>query len=141
MELQAWRTRPFRKVLRRSISFVCYYWRGTNSTQALQRGQDFAASIMNILEEIPASNGMGVIRGVTCLETGTARDIVIRNVIRPLWEECINEVKTPDKRYRVCVVGTPGKTTSKAFPIRMLFEEKLTVVYRLKSEDFFWEFT
>ena len=65
---------------------------------------------MNILEEIPASNGMGVIRGVTSLETGTARDIVIRNVIRPLWEECINEVKTTDKRYRVCEVGTPGQT-------------------------------
>ena len=102
MELQAWRTRPFRKVLRRSISFVSYYWRDTNSTQALQRGQGFAASIMNILEEIPAR--------VTSLETGTARDIVIRNVIRPLWEECINEVKTTDKRYRVCEVGTPGQT-------------------------------
>jgi Retrotransposon hot spot protein len=110
---------------------------------AQNRGREFVSSIMNDLEEIPGSNGMRVMRGVIKLESDRKRDIVIRNITQPFWEECIRVVNIPNMRVRVCAVGTPGigKTTSTPFLIRMLLEEKQTVVYRLRSEDYFWEFT
>ena len=109
---------------------------------ALNRGRDFAASIMKDIEEIPESNGMRIMRDVMSLESGMERDIVIRDITQPYWEECINMVMRSDMRVRVYALGNPGigKTISTSFLIRMLFEKKHTVVYRLKSEDYFWEF-
>ena len=109
---------------------------------AQNRGSEFFTSIMKEIEEIPGSNGMRVMRGVIKLESDSERDIVIRNITQPFWEECIRAVSIPNMRVRVCAVGTPGigKTTSTPFLIRMLLEEKKTVVYRLRTEDYFWEF-
>ena len=113
----------------------------TNSA-VLNRGRDFAASIMKDIEKIPESNGMRIMRGVKNLISGMEYNIIIRKITQPFWDECIKEVTTTDSWVRVCAVGTPGigKTTSTPFLIRMLLQEKHTVVYRLRSEDYFWEF-
>ena len=98
---------------------------------------------MKGIVEIPKSDGMLLMRGVTNLETGTVLDsVVIRGVERLFWSECVNQVMTPDMVRRVCAVGTPGtgKTTSTVFLIRTLFENKHTVVYRFASEPYYWEF-
>ena len=99
--------------------------RGNNDE--LNRGIDFAVLIMKDIEEIPGSHGMRAIHGVVDLETDGQWDVVIRSVAQPV---------------RVCAVGTPGigKSTSTAFLIRMLLQEKHTVVYRIASEDYLWEF-
>jgi hypothetical protein len=115
-----------------------------NMNTALNHGRRFVASIMKGIVEIPKSDGMLLMRGVTNLETGSILDsVVIRNVERRFWSECVNQVMTPDMVRRVCAVGTPGigKTTSTVFLIRTLFENKQTVVYRFASEPYYWEFT
>jgi hypothetical protein len=112
-------------------------------TSALNHGRRFVASIMTGIEEIPESDGMWLMRGVTNLETGSILDtIVIRSVERLFWSECVHQVMTPGMVLRVCAVGTPGigKTTSTIFLIRTLFEKKHTVVYRFASEPYYWEF-
>ena len=109
----------------------------------LNLGRRFVASIMKGIEEIPKSDGMLLMRGVTNLQTGTVVDsIVIRGVERLFWEECLKQVMTPDIRCRVCAVGTPGtgKTTSTLFLIRTLFENKHTVVYRFPGASYFYVF-
>ena len=110
---------------------------------SLNHGRQFVASIMKGMETIPGSDGMWLMRGVTNLETGTVLEsLVIRNVERLFWDECLNEVMTPDVRCRVCAMGSPGtgKTSSTLFLIRTLLENKHTVVYRFASEYYFWEF-
>ena len=110
---------------------------------ALNRGRDFVASIMKDVEEIPGSDGMRVLPQVVQLETDDRYDLVIRNVTQPFWEECIRVVSTPNKNFLLCAVGTPGigKTSSTPFLIRMLLRGKRTVVYRIASSDYFWEFS
>ena len=108
----------------------------------MQRGRDFVASIMLDIEQIPDGPGTGVMRGVRSLETGISYDIFIRNITQSFWNECIRVVKTPNMWVRLCALGTPGigKTTSTPLLIRMLLEAKHTVVYRLRSSTYFWEF-
>ena len=108
----------------------------------IDRGKDFVASILKDTVEIPGIMGMRLLGQVTNLETGMQRDIVIRNMMQPFWEECISQVMRVGMRVRVCAVGTPGigKTTSTSFLIRMLLLEKHTVVYRILSRAYFWEF-
>ena len=108
----------------------------------IDRGKDFVASIMKDIVDIPGNMGMRLMRQVASLETGRQRDVVIRNITQPFWEECIMQVTRAGMRVRVCAVGTPGigKTTSTSFLIRMLLLEKHTVVYRLLSRTYFWEF-
>jgi hypothetical protein len=71
------------------------------------------------------------------LETGETRDIVIRNITKPFWNECINKVEQPEMRCRVAAIGTPGigKTTSTPVLIRMLLEMNKTVVYLVRTLD------
>jgi len=111
-------------------------------SDALQRGRDFVSSIMLDIEHIPDKPGTGVMRGIKGLKTGIPNEIFIREITQSFWEECIRVVKTTNKRVRLCAVGTPGigKTTSTPLLIRMLLEERATVVYRLRPEVFLWEF-
>ena len=110
---------------------------------ALNLGSKFVASILTEIQEIPGSDGMRVLPQVVQLETGDRYDLVIRRVTEPFWKECIEEARTPDMRIRVCAVGTPGigKTNTTPFLIRMLLVDKITVVYRVASAGFFWEFS
>ena len=110
---------------------------------ALNRGRDFVVSIMQEIEEIPGSDGMRVLPGVVQLETDDRYDVVIRKVTQPFWEECIRVASTPKENFRVCALGTPGigKTSSTPFLIRILLEQKRTVVYHIASSDYIWEFS
>ena len=104
---------------------------------ALDRARKFVTSIMSDMEEIPWSNGMQVMRGVTRLEAGTEGDIVIRRITEPFWKECLRVVNEKGMRRRVCAVGTPGigKTTSTPFLLRMLLMQGHTVVYHVRTEQ------
>ena len=102
-------------------------------------GQTFVEYIMaeDAIKDIPNSNGMRVMEKVPMLETGEARDIVIRDISEPFWQACIDTCETENKRYRVCAVGTPGigKSTNTPFLIRMLLKKGKTVVYLVRTED------
>jgi len=108
---------------------------------AAQQGE-FLDSIKNPIKEIDGSLGMRVIQNVTSLESGVESNVIIRNVTEPFWRECIDVVTKPSVKYRVCALGTPGigKTTTTAYLIKMLLDRKETVVYRVCSENYFWEF-
>jgi signal recognition particle GTPase len=86
---------------------------------------------MKSYEDIPNSNGMKVLRDVPCLFTGYTGNIVIRNITEDYWNEVIQVAETPNKRTRVCAVGTAGigKTESTAVLIRLLLQRNRTVVY------------
>lgn len=117
-----------------------------NGQQAkIQIAEAFIKSIMVKYKSIPKSQGMFVLRDVVDLESGELQDIVIRNITELFWQACINTVNTPNKRYRVCAVGTTGtgKTTSTPILIRMLLKEKRTVVYLPRTEmedEWYYEF-
>ena len=100
------------------------------------RAAQFVASIMADYETIPGSDGMSVLRSVVNLETAEWGDIVVRNITESFWRACIDKVNTPDMRYRVCAVGTPGigKTTSTPILIRMLLKAGHTVVYLIRAK-------
>jgi hypothetical protein len=110
------------------------------------RAQTFADALMAAkYEDIPDSKGMKVLRNVTDLETGEKSSIVVRSVTPLFWNACIDLVDTPDKRYRVAALGTPGigKTKSTPILIRILLERKITVVYHirtLKETGWYYEF-
>jgi hypothetical protein len=103
---------------------------------ALERANEFAKAIMADLEDIPNSNGMKLMANVTNLETGNRRNIILRMITNDFWNECMEFLNDPSHRPRLCVVGTPGigKTTSTAFPIRMLLKQNKTVVYLIRGE-------
>jgi hypothetical protein len=93
---------------------------------------------------IEGSNGMSYLPNVIQLETGEARNIVIRKCTEPFWNACINSAETGDTR--VCADKTPGtgKTISTAILIRMLLKKGWTVVYLVLSQDkkkWYYEFT
>jgi hypothetical protein len=103
---------------------------------AAQVARDFVESVMDRQPEtIEGSDGMLVMKDVVKLETGVKADVVIRKVTGPFWQACIDAVERVG--IRVCAVGTPGigKTTCTPFLIKMLLEQKKTVVYRVRSED------
>jgi hypothetical protein len=121
---------------------------------------DFVRSIMINYKQIPTSDkipedgenpenrisGMSVLHNVVNLETGDQVTIVIRSITEPFWQACIDTVDTLDKRYRVCVVGTPGigKTTATPILIRMLLKKEHTVVYLIRTANksgWYYEFT
>jgi signal recognition particle GTPase len=86
---------------------------------------------MKSYEDIPNRNGMKVLRDVPCLFTGYTGNVVIRNITEDYWNEVIQVAETPNKRTRVCAVGTAGigKTESTAVLIRLLLQRNRTVVY------------
>ena len=78
---------------------------------------------------------------------GEAGDIVLRSIVEPFWQSCIDrvEIRNPYIRYRVCAVGTPGigKTRTTPLLLRMLLLQRSTVVYIRRSGDpspWFYEF-
>jgi hypothetical protein len=116
-----------------------------DASLAKRRGQRFVESIMVDYESIPNSTDMFVLRNVVDLETEERRDFVIRNITELFWKACIDVVDTPNERYRVCAVGTPGigKTTATAILIRMLLKAGHTVVYTIRTKndsEWFYEF-
>lgn len=113
--------------------------------EAIQR-QEFLAELFvksitekeyeDIPDSYPGAN-MKVLRNIVDLETEERLDIVIRKITAPFWQACIAKVNKSGERNRVCVVGTPGigKTTSTSVLIRILLNDKRTVVYRILQED------
>jgi hypothetical protein len=110
--------------------------KGKEMQSALHRANQFAASIMSDLEDIPKSNGMQVMRDVLDLQTGIKRDIVLRRKTNSFWSECMEFLSDPSCQPLFCVAGTPGigKTAWTAFAIRMLLKQGKTVVYHIRGD-------
>jgi hypothetical protein len=101
---------------------------------------------MKSYEDIPNSNGMKVLRDLPDLETDGPINVVIRNITEQFWNEVIRVAEAPNKRTRVCAVGTPGigKTLATAILIRMLLQRNRTVVYHIRTleqDGWVYEFT
>jgi hypothetical protein len=75
-------------------------------TQARRRANQFVASIMSDLEEIPESNDMQVMRNVTDLERGVIWDVIIRRATILLWNECMKFLMGTSYHPLLCVVQT-----------------------------------
>lgn len=100
----------------------------------VQLARKFVKSVEKAqLESIDGSDGMFVMKDVVMLETGSTSDVVIRNVTRPFWQACIDEVESGCRR--VCAFGNSGigKTTCTPCLIQMLLEAKKTVVYHVRT--------
>jgi hypothetical protein len=112
---------------------------------AQNNAKTFAESILRETVQIAGSVGMSVLENVVMLETGELCNVVLRKITKPFWQACIDMVNAPEKRYRVCAVGSPGigKTTCTPVLIRMLLKRNATVVYiirSLKENRFYYEF-
>jgi hypothetical protein len=97
----------------------------------LDRANQFASSMMSVLEKIPGSNGMEVMKDVIDLDNGIKRDVIVRSVTIRFWHACMKFLNSARNRPKLYVLGTPGigKTTGIAFPIRILLKQGKTVVY------------
>ena len=102
-----------------------------------------------VVEKEEGTQGMMRLwRNIPDLHTGISSNIVLRSTIEPFWQSCIDKVENvdnPHRRYRVCVVGTPGtgKTCTTPLLLRMLLLKGSTVVYIRRSIDrssWFYEF-
>ena len=108
---------------------------GTGYPDQVKLGENFIKSIMGNYESIldvdgmrnniPATNGMNVLRNVFEIETGTIGNVVIRSITENFWLQVIEATKT----HRVCALGTPGigKTTTTCILIRLLLKKKCYV--------------
>jgi hypothetical protein len=112
---------------------------------ALENARRFVDSLLRSpLEPIQGSNGMHVMRDVFNLETSCTINIILRTISKRFWQSCLEEVDAPNRRCRVCAVGTPGTGKSSSIPllIRMLLQghSTATVVYVLRkpSDDPVW---
>ena len=77
-----------------------------------------------------------VLRNVVNLECGRRQTVVLRKTTEDFWKACMKK-ETPNMRYRVCAVGTPGtgKTTLTPILIRLLLKAGRTVVYHVRTQD------
>ena len=126
----------------------------------LRRGEEFVKAILNQPFEIlsnhkpPDASGAGekkeeeqagaagvmrLWRDIPDLYTGTPMNIVLRSIVEPFWQSCIDRVEFTDPlwRYRVCAVGTPGTGKSITTPLllRMLLLKGSAVVYIRRTVD------
>ena len=108
--------------------------------KAVAQGEAFVSAILADMEEIKVTqtnettenaksyevSGMQVLRDVPMLETGARCDVVVRPITEPFWKACIEWVDTPNRKYRVCAIGTPGigKSTTTATLIRLLLQQR-----------------
>ena len=91
-------------------------------------------------EGTPGVGEMRLWRDIPDLDrNGTLGNIVLRSIVEPFWQSCIDRVEGlfPNDRYRVCAVGTPGigKTFTTPLLLRMLLLKNSTVVYIRRSVD------
>ena len=93
-------------------------------------------------EEEGAPEGeMRLWRDIPDLEApqGRPKSIVLRSIVEPFWQSCIDRVEGlfPNDRYRVCAIGTPGigKTFTTPLLLRMLLLKNSTVVYIRRTVD------
>ena len=106
------------------------------------------AILNNPFETLPNKEGgegapggeMRLWRDIPDLEKkGRPKNIVLRSIVEPFWQSCIDEVESldPDDRTRVCAVGTPGigKTFTTPLLLRMLLLKNSTVVYIRRSPE------
>ena len=116
-----------------------------------QIGKEFLDAILNNpFETLPNPNqeeegapGVGEMRlwrDIPDLDQkGMPVNIVLRSNIEPFWQSCIDrvEIVNPQRRYRVCAVGTPGigKTFTTPLLLRMLLLKNSTVVYIRRSPE------
>ena len=100
----------------------------------------FVKSILRPYENVEGK--MRILRDVVSLEKEEKSDIIIRsNVTEEFW----HEVVAATSKYRVCAMGTPGigKTTSSCILIRLLLQQRHTVLYHVRTpekEDFVFLF-
>ena len=91
-------------------------------------------------EGTPGVGEMRLWRDIPDLDrNGTLGNIVLRSIVEPFWQSCIDRVEglDPDDRYRVCAIGTPGigKTFTTPLLLRMLLLKNSTVVYIRRSPE------
>jgi hypothetical protein len=106
---------------------------------AIDNGIAFVDAIMKDYKDVPDSNGMKVLYDVPDLETGTKKNVILRNhITEPFWNRVYELSESPDdERYRVCVVGTSGigKTATTAILIRLLLLKEKTIVYHIRTPE------
>ena len=92
----------------------------------------FINSILKPYEDVPNSGSMRVLRDVLSIEGVGKKNVIIRGgITKEFWQKVIDTAK----KYSVCAPGSPGigKTASTAVLIRLLLEQKHTVVYRIRT--------
>ena len=108
----------------------------------IKKGQLFIELIMQPYEDIPNSDNMRVLNNVISFEGTSTRNVIIRgHITEEFWQSVIDATED----YRVCALGSPGigKTTSTCILIRLLLQQKHTVLYhvrRLKNNGFVYMF-
>ena len=130
------------------VSFIVFLIHSSSSfcvgyQNQLKLAQAFIKSILRDYEAvldiddmdngILKTNGMNVLRNVIDIETGKSGNVVVRNIAKNFWLKVIEATNT----NRVCALGTPGigKTTTTCILIRLLLQQKETVVYRVRRID------
>ena len=88
---------------------------------------------MKPYKDIPNSSGMKCLFDVLSIEENLASNVVLRNITEDFWRKVIETTAV----HRVCALGSPGvgKTTTTCILIRLLLEDKKTVVYRVRKCD------
>ena len=98
---------------------------------------------MKPYEDVPDSGNMRVLRNVYSIEGIGTQNVILRGgITEEFWQKVIDTTND----YRVCAIGTPGigKTSSTSVLIRLLLEQKRTVVYHIrtiKENGFVYVFT
>ena len=92
--------------------------------------------------DIPDSSGMKCLHDALTIEGDRASHVVLRNITEDFWRKVIEATKL----HRICAMGSPGvgKTTTTGILIRLLLEQKKTIVYRvrrLNKDGFVYMFT
>jgi hypothetical protein len=79
----------------------------------------------------------GVMKSVPDPFSGIARNVIIRGSDLAFWNELLGGLSAPNGFKRVTAVGTPGigKSTTASFAIRLLLEQRKTVVYINRTTD------
>ena len=120
-----------------TVLMLSLFLDGAGYPDQVKLGQNFIESIMGNYEpildvdgmknDIPATNGMNVLRNVIETETGVRGNVVIRSITEKFWLQVIEATKT----HRVCALGTPGigKTTTTCILIRLLLKQNKTVLF------------
>jgi hypothetical protein len=97
----------------------------------------FLDAIMTNLAPSQHQEIHGVMKSVPDPFSGVARNVIIRGPDLAFWNQLLSGLAAPNGRKRVTAVGTPGigKSTTASFAIRLLLQQRKTVVYIHRTTD------
>ena len=103
------------------------------------RAVAFCRAIMTDLVDSAHNEIKGVMRNVPDPYSGTLRDVIVREDDYVFWNQLLDGLASEDvaQQKRVAAVGAPGvgKSTTKSFAIRLLLQQRKTVVYLQRTVD------